>query len=188
VVLADLGRRGRLGGDEHSAHHLLVRPLHDLAAGAVATVPGQAPDGRDSANQQVSYDARNLLDGDPATCWRIRGDAAGSVLSLQLPGESVVTSVGLINGYAKRDPATGVDRYRQDRRITRVTWIFPSGTEVTQDLRDGTRTVQVLELPEPETTGLVQLRIERTLPPRRDTFDYTAISSVQIDGRTQQVQ
>ncbi len=165
-----------------------VGPVHDLAGQASVTVPGQAPDGRDSANRPVSYDARNLVDGDPTTCWRIPGDAAGSVVSFQLPSESVVTSVGLINGYAKRDPATGADRYHQDRRIAHVTWIFPSGTQVTQELTDRTRTVQVLELPSPETTGVVELRIDRTWAPRRTAFDYTAVSSVEIDGRSPQVQ
>jgi hypothetical protein len=113
----------------------------------------------------------------------VYGVACRSVLTLQLTRPGTITSVGLINGYAKIDPLTGDNRYARDRRITRVTWIFPSGTQLTQTLSDRTRTLQTLSVPSPETTEVIFLRIDRTLPPSKHALDYTAISSVDIEGQ-----
>jgi hypothetical protein len=158
-------------------------PPQDVARQAFASVPGQAPDGTDASGRPVSYAATNLLDGDPTTCWRVAGDASGSVLTFQLPATRQVTSVGLINGYAKVDPATGDDRYAQERRITRVTWVFPGGTQITQRLTDDTRTLQSIDVPATEATGVVALRIDHTVRPGKAAFDYTAISTVDIEAR-----
>ena len=146
-----------------------------------AQVPASAPSGVDDSGAPVTYSAGNLTDGDPGTCWRVRGDASGATIRLTLPSSSVVTAVGLVNGYAKTDPASGADRYAQERRITQVTWTL-SGSAQQQVLRDGVRTEQRLTLPAPVTTSVVELRIDTTTPPGAPAFDYTAISSVVVVG------
>ena len=83
----------------------------------------------------TTYDARNAIDGNPATAWRpTEGDGVGQELVLRLPASTTVASVGLVPGYAKTDPATGVDRFAQNRTIARVSWTFDDGTSVQQEL------------------------------------------------------
>ena len=43
-----------------------------------------------------------MLDGNPATAWRTAGDATGQSITITLPAPSVVSRVGLVNGYAKQ--------------------------------------------------------------------------------------
>ncbi len=93
------------------------------------------------------YPASNMADGDPATCWRMNGDGTGQALTISIPGDARITSVGLINGYAKVDPTTGDDRYRQERRITHVTWQVPDGTAVEQSLSPMNRSVPSVPVP-----------------------------------------
>lgn len=156
-----------------------VGPLQVLPV--TATVPRQAPDSVDGSGATTSYGPGHLTDADPTTCWRVKGDGAGLTIALALPAPSTLTQVGLINGYAKSDRATGADRYAQERRITRVTWLF-SGGQQTQDLADGTRTAQLLTLPGPVATDLLELRIDATTGPGDAALDFTAISGVTVIG------
>jgi hypothetical protein len=85
--------------------------------------------------------------------------------------------VGLAPGYDKVDPCDGTDRWSQNRRPTRVTWIFDDGTTAAQTLNDD-RQMQTIEVD--TTTQSVQLRIDGVTPdPERD---FTAISAVTVRG------
>ena len=148
----------------------------------VATTDVTAPDNVDGVGRPVSYAAANLMDGDPATTWRATGDVRGSSLRITFAAPRLVTVVGLVNGYAKVDPATGLDRYVEERRVTAVTWSFDDGTSYVQELDDGVRAVQRMEI-EPVRSGVVTLRIEATMPPGDLDRDYTAISEVELLGR-----
>jgi hypothetical protein len=147
----------------------------------VATADVTAPDNADAAGNRVSYPAANVVDGDPATTWRAVGDARGRRLRVAFPAPRVVTAVGLVNGYAKRDPATGVDRYAEERRVLAVTWIFDDGTTYPQTLGDGVRGMQRLGVDPVRTTG-VWLRIDATTPPGDADRDYTAVSEIELVG------
>jgi hypothetical protein len=148
----------------------------------VATADVTAPDNVDGVGRPVSYAAANLMDGDPATTWRATGDVRGSSLRITFAAPRLVTVVGLVNGYAKVDPATGLDRYVEERRVTAVTWSFDDGTSYVQELDDGVRAVQRMEI-EPVRSGVVTLRIDATTPPGDLDRDYTAISEVELLGR-----
>ena len=150
------------------------------AGAATAQAPSTSPDSRDAAGRPTSYAADQMLDADPATAWRTNGDATGEVLTFVLDTTRPVSRLGLVNGYAKTDPATGVDRYAQGRRITRVTWLV-DGREVPQELVDGVRELQVVDVG-PVVVGQVQLRIDATTGPGDAAFDRTAISEVTIAG------
>jgi hypothetical protein len=149
-----------------------------LATVATATAPSTSPDGVDAAGNRTTYVAAQMLDGDPATCWRMNGEGTGTVLTFRLDADYAVTSVGLVNGYAKTDPASGVDRYAQGRRITRVTWIVGE-QRIPQDLVDGTRSVQTTSFA-PITTDVVQMRIDAVTVPGDVAFDRTSISDVSL--------
>jgi hypothetical protein len=149
-----------------------------LAARATATAPSTSPDGVDAAGDRTTYVAAQMLDGDPATCWRMDGDGTGIVLTFRLDGDYAVSTVGLVNGYAKTDPASGADRYAQGRRITRVTWIVRD-QQIRQNLVDGTRSVQTTTFT-PVTTDVVQLRIDGVTVPGDVALDRTAISDVTL--------
>ena len=158
-------------------------PTQDLTATLAASAPTQAKDNVDAANNPVSYNPQNMVDGVGSTCWRTPGDATGQTLTFTLPTASVITSVGLINGYAKIDPTSSDDRYVQERRITAVTWIFDDGTNVPELLSDGVRTMQSVSVPGTNVQSrTVRLRIDGTTSPG-STLDFTAVSDVSVQGR-----
>ncbi|WP_418059441.1 NADase-type glycan-binding domain-containing protein [Pimelobacter simplex] len=152
----------------------------DLTAGASAQVPATAPGSRDRDNHPVTFEARNMLDGQPRTSWRMAGDGTGATLTFDLGREVVLTEVGIINGYAKVD---GADNwYRGNRRIRAVQWELDDGTRITQDLTDR-RTVQLIPVG-PVTTTRVVLHLVTVTPPGKgpNGRDFTAISEVRFRG------
>jgi hypothetical protein len=151
----------------------------ELAGQAQALASATAPDSVDDAGAPTSYGAENMLDEDPATAWRVEGDGSGATITVTLPGPSRLTQVGLVPGYAKTDPVSGVDRFTQERRITRVSWRFDDGTEVVQRLDDQptlqTSTVDV-------TASSVVVEILATTEAGDPDYDYTAISDLSVQG------
>jgi hypothetical protein len=136
------------------------------------------PPSQDAAGRPVAYPASNMLDRDPTTAWRCGGKAIGQRLAVALPQGTEVGQVGLVAGYAKTDPANGVDRYAENNRITRVRWTFPDGSRVVQRL-DGSvrhRAMQTIRVPRTEA-GTLTLEILAVAPGRRNT---TAISTLGV--------
>lgn len=148
-----------------------------------ATAPSTSADSADAAGRTTSYEAANVLDANPSTAWRTEGSAAGSTLTFAFDSPVRITEVGLVNGFAKVDPADGTDRYPQGRRITAVTWTFQTPTgpvSVPQTLSDGVRDLQKFTVAPVETTS-VELTIDAvTSPGAGGRFDRTAISDVQF--------
>jgi hypothetical protein len=153
-------------------------PPAELAATGSASATETAPDGVDAAGDTVSYAAANLVDGDAETAWRVAGDGRGVSVTLTLPGPTHLTQVGLIPGYAKVDPSSGADRFRQERRIKEARWRFDDGEVVTQRLADR---------PDMQRTGVdvttttVTIEVTTTRPGDPD-HDYTPISEVSLVG------
>ena len=172
---------GEPGSSDGSGTPTVSGDVVDLTRGASASAPETARPNLDLTGDMVRYEASNLLDGVPSTAWRMDGDGSGETLTITLPGPSVVTRVGLINGYAKvdhdnRDRVT--NWYDRNRRILEVEWSFDDGTTVVQHL-DETRRMQSLE-GGPVSTSRIQLKIIIvTLPGDRD---YTAVSDVLVEG------
>ena len=157
----------------------------DVASLATADVPATAASGTDFDGNAVRYEARNMLDGVPSTCWRMPGDGSGETITFELAEDTKLSQVGLINGYAKTDTdGSGVtyDWYAGNRRILSVQWVFDDGSVVTQDLSE-TRKPQTLEI-DPVTTSTVELRIVTVTPPGTGPArrDYTAISDISVIG------
>lgn len=157
----------------------------EVARQATVTVPATAPPNQDLDGNQVRYEGRNMLDGVPETCWRMPGDGSGSSLLLELAEPTTLSSVGLVNGYAKtaaRDDGTSLDWYAGNRRVLAVEWVFDDGTVVRQDFED-TRVLQSIDI-DPISTQTVELRLLSVSPPGRGASarDYTAISEVSLLG------
>ncbi|MDF9717422.1 discoidin domain-containing protein, partial [Nocardioides sp. ChNu-99] len=132
----------------------------DLSPLGRASATDTAADGVGLDGTPVSYRPANLVDGDATTAWRVAGDGTGETLTVTFDEDVVVTSVGLVNGYAKTDvDADGarVDWYERNRVVTRVRWSFDDGRRVEHDLeRD--RGLQRLAVPATRT-GTVHVEI-----------------------------
>lgn len=156
-------------------------PVGSVTADASVTVPAIAAPGRTVDGEPVDYAAENMLDGVPETAWRMPGDGTGSEIAITLAEQTRLTSVGLINGYAKVDG--GRDWYRGNRRIQQVEWVFDDGTVVPQTLEDTTG-VQSIDVD--ATTTTIALRLVAVSAPGtgRDARDFTAISDLVLVSGT----
>jgi hypothetical protein len=150
-----------------------VSTVHVLGVRATCT----SRPGRDSAGDPVSYRAENTVDGDESTAWRCPGHAIGERLVLRLGSRKAIGEVGLVPGYAKTDPASHIDRYAQNNRITKVRWRI-GGITVDQTLSGAKddRSMQLLRIPR-TTAARVTLEVVEVDPGPRDT---TAISEVRL--------
>jgi hypothetical protein len=106
----------------------------------------QAPQTTDDAGNPVYYVPEQMFDGRMNTAWRCNGNGIGQVVTFEFPAGTSIVEVGLVNGYAKVDPASGAKRYGEYRRITKATWTFANGTSFQQSLEDGVKTVQKLSI------------------------------------------
>lgn len=160
--------------------------VKDVAGLAQASAPAHAPAGVDFAGQPVTYVAPNMVDGRSDTCWRVAGNASGTVLTFRLAQPTTLTRVGLINGYDKIAFSRGhaYDWYAGNRRVLSVDWIFDDGTTVSQPLAFS-RSMQGLTI-DPVKTQTVRLKITSVSPPGqgRAARDDTAVSEVSLRGAT----
>ena len=158
-----------------------VGKVLELARGATFEVPATAPPTTDFDGNLVAYEASQMGDGNPATAWRMAGDATGETITVTLTEPGVVTRVGLVNGYAKQ--VAGVDWYPNNRRIVAVTWGFDDGSSIEQTFAEQPA-VQRLKVP-PVETATVTITITAVTPPGAGSLgrDYTAISEVSVTGR-----
>lgn len=150
----------------------------DAATIGGATASCEAPPSVDAAGNRIRYEPANTYDGDLSTAWRCNGDGVGQTLTLSLPAKSRVGEVGLVPGYAKTDPRSGADRYRENNRITRVRWTFPDGTSIVQRL-DGSPTNRELQTVRIPLTEAGQVTIE-VLASVRGARNTVAVSEVRI--------
>jgi hypothetical protein len=135
-----------------------------LLTPAQVKVGCQAPQTTDGAGNPVTYVPEQMYDGRANTAWRCNGDGVGQVVTFEFPAGATIVEVGLVNGYAKVDPATRVKRYGEYRRITKVTWTFANGAAFQQSLEDGVTTMQKLSIPS-QLGDRVTLTIEASTDP-----------------------
>jgi hypothetical protein len=137
-----------------------------------------ASPGVDGGGNPVTYLAGNMLDDDPTTAWRCDGDGRGVTLIMRLGDSTTIVAVGMIPGYAKTDPYDHIDRYAENRRISKVRWTFGDGSWIEQTLSTDpkSRRLQTLRIPK-VTSNRVTLEILDSVPGSRDTV---AISAVEL--------
>ncbi len=154
--------------------------IQDVAQYATAAAPSTAKPNRDTSGNMVRYDAANMVDGVPTTCWRTPGDASGLELTFTFPEPVVLSEVGMINGYAKRSGA--LDWYVGNRKVLAATWVFDDGTELPQSLSENRR-LQSISVGSITTTTVV-LRLDSVSEPGSgpSSRNNTAISDVSLVG------
>jgi LysM repeat protein len=163
-----------------------ARPTTTFAApagGIVAreTVPScQAPNSEEADGTPIVFSPGNVLDRNPATAWRCEASDSPKSLAFTFDQPTHLTSVGLIGGYVKVDPLTGVDRFPQNHRVRQVRWTFDNTTTVTQDLADS-RSMQTLPVDITATT--VTMEIIATYPPGGEApREMVPVAEVQFIG------
>lgn len=147
-----------------------VRPLNFVAS----TTAGPS---QNACGDQTEYSAAYLLDDDPETGWRTKGDGTGETITFTFNGPTRLSEVGLIPGYAKVDPCNDVDRFRQLRRILKVRWAFDGGASVDQDFAEEP-TLQRIAVDVVTTTVTLEI-LDVTSDPG---IDHTPISEVAFSG------
>jgi hypothetical protein len=155
-------------------YHGAVAPVHISNASAECV----ASPGVDGGGNTVTYRAGNMLDGESRTAWRCDGDGRGVTLSFRLGAPTPIVAVSMIPGYAKTDSYDHVDRYAENRRISKVRWTFGGGRWIEQTLSTDphSRALQTLRIPQVRTNQ-VTLKILDSVPGARDTV---AISTVAL--------
>jgi hypothetical protein len=144
---------------------------------AVVEASGQSGRSTNNCGDVTSYEPEKVLDGDPTTGWRVKGDGTGQSLVFTFAGPTKLTSVGLLPGYAKTDPCSASDRFKQLRRITKVTWTFDQGPPVEQTFEEKP---EIQSMPVDVTTTRVTLQIDGVTA--KPVIDATPISEVQFVG------
>ena len=157
-------------------------PRYDGAVDAVriadATASCRADSSVDAAGNTVTYQPANAHDSDLSTAWRCDGSGVGERFTITLPKDMAVAEVGLVPGYAKTDAASGVDRYAENNRITKVRWRFDDGTTHVQTMSGShsDRSMRTMRVPETSTRRVV-LEI---LASQRGPRNTVAISEIRI--------
>ncbi|WP_415836628.1 discoidin domain-containing protein [Nocardioides marinus] len=139
-----------------------------------------------STGRPTSYEAGNMVDGDPETAWRVDGDASGETLRFTFDEPVTLTSVGLVNGYAKTSvdgSGTEFDLYAGGRRVLQVQWVLDGEAVIDQALSDGDRELQRVDTGAVEVT-VVELRLVEVSAPGKGPAarDKTAVSEVSLEG------
>ncbi|HEX6877413.1 MAG TPA: hypothetical protein VF165_17285 [Nocardioidaceae bacterium] len=165
---------GEPGSRQQSPYQGAVHPVPVAAATATC----QTGSSVDSAGNPVTYEPAKAHDANLSTAWRCDGSGRGQRLTLTLPRKTVVAQVGLVPGYAKTDPVSGVDRYAENNRITKVRWRFDDGSTFVQRMSGNAvnRSMRLMRLPETSTRRVV-LEILASTAGTRNTV---AISELRV--------
>jgi len=147
-----------------------------------ADASGVAPPVDRGGGVQDTYAAANAVDADDATAWCVEGDGVGQFLVLGFTGTVEVTQVALIPGYDKIDPATGEDRFAENRKIESVRFHFDDGSTVDRTFDPPTPDLAPTELGEPIPTRAIAIEVVRTSAPSAPNRDFTCISTVMVRG------
>ena len=156
------------------------RPPRLIREGVQVIASDTAPSSTDAAGNMVTYVPANVIDGDVETAWRTPGAGKDESVTLIFDNPINVVRIGLIPGYAKTDPQTGVDRFLQNRIIETVAYQVPG-------LPNTTKTFRPLPVPQfvrlDATTSRITVKILETSA--SGGLDYTAISEIYVYGYSQ---
>jgi hypothetical protein len=122
-------------------------PVETVATTTTAVVPDR------------DLSALNLIDGDGLSAWvglPVAGDDAGEVIQLVLERPAWIVRIQVRNG-----DHLSPDAYERSGRLQRGVLSFDGGRDHRIDLLDIGRQAQVIELPAPELTTRVTIRVDR---------------------------
>lgn len=119
-----------------------------------------------------------LLDSDPSTIWRCRGDGSGELITFSFAAPVRLVGIRLINGNT-----VWTNRYLAERRITALRWTFSDGSYFDQGLAANDRAPQEVRFPEIYTSAVTMQVLSSTLPGDDSTLaDAVSISSLEFLG------
>jgi serine/threonine protein kinase len=174
-VFLDRPGRGPVQGSTPSG-----APPRLIREGVQVIASDTAPSSTDAAGNTVTYVPANVIDGNVQTAWRTPGDAQDASVTLIFDNPINVVRIGLIPGYAKTDPQTGVDRFVQNRIIKAVSYKIPG-------LPNTKKTFRPLPVPQfvrlDAVTSRITVKILDTTAP--GGLDFTAISEIYVFGYPQ---
>lgn len=152
-----------------------------VAPGAVSATcvaePGTEADGVTA----VPFDPSNVVDGLRPTAWRCRtAEVLAGSLRIEFDGRVRLTEIGMLPGYDKFDPTSGVDRFFQNHRVRAAEWRFSDGSTVVWNY-DDSATVQNVAVD--VITTSVTLRVLSSWPPIGEVpRDFIAVSEIELRG------
>jgi hypothetical protein len=178
VSLAVADRRGRTNGaagrtSDAGGAPQLIRDIQVIASST-------APSGTDAAGNPVTYAPSSVVDGNVETAWRTQGNGHEVTLTLLFDGPVDIVRIGLIPGYAKTDPVTGVNRFTEDRIISEVRYLVPGLPSTTKQFRP-TPVPQFVSVS--ATARRITVEILHTT--KSGGKNYTAISEIYVYGYPQ---
>ncbi len=143
-----------------------------------------APDSTDSRGNPITFNPLLTIDGRDDTAWRCPGASIRQALVYTLARPADVSAVAALPGYAGEDPFNGIDRFDQNRRVTRARWgcLSATGADVAsvEQVFDDRRSMQGLTLTGFDDCAKVVFEIlDTTAPGNRD---YAAVSEIGIYG------
>lgn len=150
-------------------------PVLNVVVPTSVNATSTAPDSTDNAGSTVSFSADNLVDGDLTTAWRVPGDGSGQGIIVGFAGPTHLRRISLTAGYTKVDPVTGEDRFPQNRRLERVTFLFGDGSQ--QEFTLDSTSQQLQDIDVDVTTSTVGVRIDATTDA---PLDFAAVSEIRF--------
>lgn len=167
-------------------------PSAPLSAAVVGTSPGdprppasfsascEAPSSVDDGGDRTTFVAGNAFDADPDTAWRCDGGGGGE-LRFDFAEPTAVSGLGLIPGYAKIDPSSGVNRFSENHTVTEAVWRLTladgSTVSLTQEIPNPRPEMSWLKLSSPQQVTGGTLTITGTGNPGA-VRNYTPVSEV----------
>lgn len=139
-----------------------------------------APPGFDSQGNRTTFEPQNAVDGQDITAWRVPGPGVGDFILLEFAAPILVSSIGLIPGYAKTNSYDGTDRFSQNRRVRQVVIEFSNGA-IARATFDDKREMQYKTLSVPIETTFIRITIAETTD--HGGRDFAAISEIVVIGR-----
>ncbi|MGH3902310.1 MAG: NADase-type glycan-binding domain-containing protein [Pseudonocardiaceae bacterium] len=159
-----------------------------LLGTASASASCMSAPGHDVNKTPFTYEPEKAIDNLPDTAWRCDGDGVGEWLKISFQNRAILTSIGIVPGYAKTDPSDRTDRYAQNRRISAVSYTFDDGSTVTQSLNTDAldRSTQTVSLPNVATSQVtitIRSSVSGEATGGQEPFDRVAISDIAVSVR-----
>lgn len=133
-----------------------------------------------ASSANYAYEAKNALDGNPATAWveGVKGDGLGESLQVTFDGKAKVKEFAIINGFAENHASLG-DLYPLNNRVKKLRIVFDDGEE-SVDLRDGVKELQTIKFAKPHESMGAKIVISEVY--KGSKWDDTVVSEIQFIG------
>jgi hypothetical protein len=133
-----------------------------VSSGTSSGIRALTPNRATASSVLSDYRPVLAIDGDRSTAWCVSGDGTGETIRYVFDAPVSVKAIGIDAGYDKVDPATGDDRWAQNRRPASFNITFSAGDSWAFQVEDE-RGLQSAAFPEVHGTNFVELQITGTV-------------------------